>query len=187
MDYQDYTRLFEEILGNDNPAPPYDNPAYLNYTKLNFSRLKRWYKTLQLNDELVAEIKKVKTQKWIIITEPWCGDAGASLAFLVKIAEQNPSINYDIQLRDQEPFLIDSYLTNGGKSIPKLVVRDANDNDLFTWGPRPHGAQALVTELKAAEVTHEVLAENIQNWYNTDKGQQLQAELLELLKSVPTA
>ncbi|MBL3657186.1 thioredoxin family protein [Fulvivirga sediminis] len=186
MDYQDYKRLFEEILNSDNPAPPYDNPNYLNYTKLNFSRLKRWYKTLQLDEELVREVKNVKAQKWIIITEPWCGDAGASLAFLVKLAEQNPNITYDIQLRDQEPFLIDSYLTNGGKSIPKLVVRDANDNDLFTWGPRPKGAQELVAELKAAEVSHEVLTEQVQNWYNKDKGVELQAEILQLLRAVPS-
>ena len=184
MDYQHYVRLFDEIINNNQPEPPYTDANYLMYAKLNYSRMRRWQKTLQLNEELVNELKKISEyQRWIILVEPWCGDAAPILPFLVRLAEQNPHIQYDLQLRDQEPFLINSYLTNGTKSIPKLIVRDAAGNDLFTYGPRPKAAQQLVNELKAADVDFDTLKTQLQNWYNKDKGVELQKELLHLFRS----
>jgi microcystin degradation protein MlrC len=46
MNYLAYKTLFEEILSAETPAAPYDKPDYLNYTKLNQSRMKRWDKHL---------------------------------------------------------------------------------------------------------------------------------------------
>jgi hypothetical protein len=72
------------------------------------------------------------------------------------------------------------YLTNGTKSIPKLIVRDEAGNDLLTYGPRPKATQQLVNRLKAANVDYETLNTEVQNWYNKDKGVELQKELLQL-------
>lgn len=133
MDYQHYIQLFEEVINSETPEQPYTDPKYLTYAKLNYSRMNRWQKTLQLNVDLVTELKKINEfQKWIILMEPWCGDAAPILPFLVRLTAQNPLIQYDLQLRDSEPFLINSYLTNGAKSIPKLIVRDETGNDVFT-------------------------------------------------------
>jgi len=185
MDYQAYLKYFEEIINSESPEPPYTDPQYLKYAKLNFSRMSRWQKTLQLNEELVDEVKKISDpQKWILLVEPWCGDAAPILPFLIQLAEQNPRIHYDIQLRDQEPFLINSYLTNGTKSIPKLIVRDEAENDLFTYGPRPKLAQQLVNELKASAVDYDTLNTQVQNWYNKDKGVELQKELLQFFNKL---
>jgi len=181
MDYQAYVKTFEEIINSKIPEPPYTDANYLNYAKLNYSRMNRWHKTLRLNEELVAQLKNINSiQKWIIIVEPWCGDAAPTLPFLMQLAEQSPLIQYDLQLRDQEPFLINSYLTNVSKSIPKLIVRSAAGNDLFTCGPRPKAAQHLVNELKANNVDYDTLNTQLQNWYNKDKGAELQTELLQL-------
>lgn len=87
-----------------------------------------------------------------------------------------------MQLRDQEPYLINSYLTNGAKGIPMLIVRDEAGKDLFTYGPRPKVAQQLVNELKAAHVNYDTLNSELQNWYDMDKGLELQKELSELLR-----
>jgi hypothetical protein len=183
MNYQSYLNLFEKIINSASPEPPYTDPQYLKYAKLNFSRMNRWQKTLQLNEDLVTEVKKIsELQKWIIIVEPWCGDAAPILPFLIRLAEQNPRIQYDLQLRDQEPFLINSYLTNGTKSIPKLIVQDEAENDLFTYGPRPKATQQLVNELKAVGVDYDTLNTEVQNWYNKDKGVELQKELLQLFQ-----
>lgn len=93
-------------------------------------------------------------------------------------------ITYDLQLRDSEPFLIEDYLTNGGKAIPKLISRDENGNDLFVWGPRPAGAQELMNRLKEENAEFETIKIELQNWYNHDKGKQIQSELKELLMSI---
>jgi Thioredoxin len=185
MNNQEFLRLFDEILQSDNPQPPYDNPAYLEYTRLNQSRMNRWMRTMQLDEELIKELKNIsRRQHWIIIVEPWCGDVAHSLPFLIQLAEQSPLISYDLQLRDSEPFLINSYLTNGTKSIPKLIVRDEEGNDLFTWGARPVAAQQLMEDLKAANADFETIKTQLQNWYNTNKGKSLQQELLKLYETV---
>lgn len=178
MNYQTYLHLFENILNNENPPAPYNDANYFNYTKLNFSRMKRWNKTMELDEQLVQKLKALdKKQHWIIITEPWCGDAAHIVPFLLKLAAESEFIEYDLQLRDSEPFLIDSYLTNGTKSIPKLIVRDEQGNDIFTWGPRPKEAQALMEKLNKAEADFETIKMELQTWYNKDKGKSLFAEL----------
>ena len=184
MNYSEYTALFEEIIKSEQPQPPYDNPDYLEYTRLNYSRMTRWNKTLQLDEELVDALKGLdRQQHWIIIVEPWCGDVAHTLPFLVRLAEQSPKVTYELQLRDSEPFLINSYLTNGTKSIPKLIVRDAEGADLFIWGARPEAAQQMMNELKAANTDWETVKVELQNWYNRDKGVSLQRELLHLLRN----
>lgn len=184
MDYNKYIALFDDILGGKSTDPHYSDPKYLDYTKLNHSRMNRWQKTLQLDDELVSQIKKIHSaQEWIIIAEHWCGDAAPTVPFLVRLAHENPLIKYDLQLRDQEPFLINSYLTNGTKSIPKLIVRNNAGNDLFTWGPRPAAASKFLNNLKMSGMDTETVKLELQNWYNQNKGEALQKELLQLFTS----
>ncbi|WP_207534464.1 thioredoxin family protein [Desertivirga arenae] len=178
MNYQEYQQLFDKVLESRNP--PYNDEMYFNYTKLNRSRMKRWDKQLQIKEELLDSIKAIeKPQHWIIITEPWCGDAAHIIPFLISLAEQSPLITYDLQLRDAEPYLINSYLTNGTKSIPKLIVRDENGTDIFNWGPRPAKAQELFDQLKANKADFEEMKIALQHWYNEDKGQSLMNELKE--------
>ncbi|MBL7737291.1 MAG: thioredoxin family protein [Chitinophagaceae bacterium] len=183
MDYIEYKRLFDAILESTNPAPPYDNDMYLDYTRLNRSRMKRWDKQLALDEELVSRLKKIDApQHWIIITEPWCGDAAHLVPFLIRMAEQNEYISYDLQLRDSAPFLIERYLTAGAKSIPKLIVRNESGNDIFSWGPRPSGAQELMKKMQADNADFETIKIGLQNWYNADKGRALCREIIEYFK-----
>ncbi len=185
MKYQEYQELFDTILSSDTQVSPYNDASYFNYTKLNKSRMKRWDQVGVLSESLVERIKSIELpQHWIIISEPWCGDAAHALPFLVKMVESNPRITYDIELRDTEPYLIESYLTNGTKSIPKLIVRDKNGDDLFTWGPRPADAQELVNKLKASNASFEESILALQHWYNENKGFAISLEIERLLSKV---
>ncbi|MBC9912986.1 thioredoxin family protein [Chitinophaga varians] len=185
MNFTDYLQLFENILQDAEPKAPYNNPDYLNYTKLNWSRQQRWLKTGVITDAVTAAVKEITApQQWVIITEPWCGDAAHIVPFLTKIAALNPLITIEIQLRDTPPFLIEQYLTNGTRSIPKLIIRDNDGNDMAVWGPRPAACQVLYNRLKAEKADFERTKIELQQWYNEDKGQSLQAELLEALAAV---
>lgn len=185
MDYVAYQQLFENILSGKNLAAPYDDVHYFDYTKLNHSRMRRWDKTLKLDAELIDELQKIQApQTWIIITEPWCGDAAHNIPFMVAMAAQNAFITIDIQLRDSAPFLIENYLTRGTKSIPKLIGRDKNGRDLFTWGPRPVQAQQLYDQLRADVLNLSTLKVKLQEWYNQNKGVDLCQEITALLKAV---
>ncbi|MFA9212205.1 MAG: thioredoxin family protein [Moraxellaceae bacterium] len=183
MTFQAYLDQFEALLKSEKQLPPYDDADFFNYAKLNWSRMNRWLKHGVIQSDLLAAIKHIQQpQHWIVITEPWCGDAAHIVPFLSRIAELNPMITIDFQLRDSAPFLIENYLTNGGKSIPKLIIRDTAGNDLAVWGPRPKACQIVFDDLKAKQTNMNDLKTALQHWYNEDKGVALQAEILSILK-----
>lgn len=180
MNFQEYTDYFEQILNSEKQATPYDNPLYLDYTKLNWSRMNRWFKTGTVNRELEQKIKSInESTEWVLITEPWCGDAAHSVPFIKILSDLNPAISLKIQLRDKDSE-IDNYLTNGGKSIPKLIIRNKKGEDIASWGPRPEQCQLMYNQLKAENADFETIKIALQKWYNEDKGESLQNELLQL-------
>lgn len=182
MTFQQYLEYFELILHSPKPEAPYDQEEYLNYTKLNWSRMNRWLKKGEILDEVKLKILGIQQpQRWIVITEPWCGDASHVVPFIKMMSDLNPLISLDLELRDSEPFRIENYLTNGGKSIPKLIVQDTAGNDLAVWGPRPIGCQQLFNDLKAKQAEFEELKVALQNWYNEHQGVEIQQEIAQLL------
>jgi hypothetical protein len=182
MTFEQYKAGFDEILNNANPTAPYDDPHFLDYTKMNSKRINRWLKQGVVLPEMVDYLTNLKEkQKWVLITEHWCGDAAHIVPFLHLMSEITPMIELEIQLRDTDSE-INSYLTNGSKSVPVLIVRDENNEDLFVWGPRPVACQDVFDEQKAAGATMEDLKVELQNWYNHDKGNLTQVEILERLK-----
>jgi len=181
MNFEDYQLYFQSVLNGEQTIHPYENPAYVNYARLNWSRQQRWSKVGELNEELAGLIKSIKSgQQWIVITEPWCGDAAHTLPFIYKLICLNPLIKPDLQLRDTSPFLIEHYLTgpNQSKSIPKLVIRNDEGDDLLVWGPRPLACQQLYNRLREEQAEEEETKLQLQKWYNQDKGKSFQQELL---------
>lgn len=182
MTFQEYLDYFEQILASPEEYDPYGNEEYLNYTKLNWSRMNRWLKRFEPSDAMKNLIASMtEPQHWIVITEPWCGDAAHSVAQLYQIVKNNPNIDFEIQLRDKDPFLIEDYLTNGSKSIPKLIIRNDVGHDKVIWGPRPQKLQDLFIQMKEEGRSFEEIKELTQKWYNEDKGIELQKELLAQL------
>lgn len=185
MNFEEYLDYFEKIILNPEQYPVYQDENYYNYAKLNWSRTNRWLSKFEPSEEVKSAIADIADpQTWIIITEPWCGDAAHSVPQLANLAKINHNIKLEIQLRDAEPFLIDQYLTNGGKSIPKLIIRNANNEDIAVWGPRPEKLQELFLEWKEEGVEFDTLKESIQKWYNVDKGVEIQKDIVKLLSLV---
>lgn len=181
MNFKVYNQQFDAILNGEITKAPYDNNAFVNYVKLNQGRIHRWYKKGELLPELVEAINSISSpQTWVYITEPWCGDAAHAQAFIQMASDLNPMIKVEVQNRDNGSE-IDAYLTNGGKSVPKLIVRNNEGKDLFEWGPRPKEAQELFYRIKDdASMTMDDKKIALQQWYNKDKGQSMQQELLNL-------
>lgn len=187
MNFKEYQAYFESIIAKkaSEQEVPYDNPDYLDYTRLNWSRMNRWFKTAKISDDLAGVLQKINTpQHWIVITEPWCGDAAHNIPLIEMMAEQNPLTSISYELRDSAPFLINEYLTNGTKSIPKLIIRDEDGKDLGTWGPRPEDCQKMYAGLMEEGADFERVKVEIQNWYNANKGVDIQNELGILLSKI---
>lgn len=177
-----YEKQFDTILAGEIRSKPYDDDQYVDYVKMNQVRINRWQNKGKLLPELVETVTSIEEKmQWLLITEPWCGDAAHSYPFISKLAALNPNIELIIQNRDAPNSEIDKYLTNGAKSIPILVVRDSFGNDLFSWGPRPSQAQDLYLLHRNDPMLSTDVAKNLQLWYNKNKGKDLQSELNELL------
>ncbi|MEJ7559599.1 MAG: thioredoxin family protein [Pedobacter sp.] len=182
MTFEAYQLQFELLLTTDNPPAPYDQPDYINYAKLNWSRMNRWLKLTLPSADILETMSRIRQpQHWIVITEPWCGDAAQIIPFIKMIAELSPLISVDYQLRDAEPYLINEHLTNGSKAIPKLVIQDESGKSISSWGPRPMECQVLYNNLKAEGADFETMKTELQKWYNADRGNQIQLELNYLL------
>ncbi len=155
------------------------------YTQLNYKRMERWNKTFQVSDSLKLVLEKLKTeQTWVLITETWCGDSAQLLPGIAQIAEASGGkIKLKIILRDVNPEWINRYLTNGTRSVPKLISFDSNGNELFVWGPRPKEAIEITKEWKSNPdtISKEQFHVNLHTWYGKDKGQSLQNELEQFL------
>lgn len=161
-------------------AAPYDH-----YIPVNRSRVKRIRKQLVLSPEVIAAAKGAAPEtRWLIVNEHWCGDGAQILPVLEAIANASAGrIEARACYRDADTDLIDAFLTNGGRSIPKLIQFRGNGEVTATWGPRPVEATALVRKVKADP--DPAIAANygkpLHAWYTDDRQQAIQTELLEVL------
>jgi len=184
--YTDYMLLMEKVVLENRTTGLKQSDELNYYTRLNLSRMQRLNKKITIGEELKLAVDEFQTpQTWFILTEAWCGDAAQNIPVIAALALSNPMITVKLLLRDENPEIMDAYLTNGGRSIPKLIAVDEEFNELFTWGPRPAQAQQMLQEYKANPVkSYKEFSEDIQRWYIADKTASIQKELKVLLDAV---
>ena len=93
---------------------------------------------------------------------------------------------HKIIFRDENPEVMNLFLTNGSKSIPKLIILDKNSiNVESNWGPRPKGALDFLSNYKEKNGAIDANAKTeLQLWYLRDKGVSTQNEITELMQSL---
>ena len=186
ISFQHYRAFVEAHATNGTNSGAEVTEDLAEYTKLNHQRMKRLDKTMKLLPETQEFLKKFDRKiSFLIITESWCGDAAQTMPMINKIAVAG-EIRLHIVLRDENLDLMDQFLTNGSRSIAKLLVLDQSKSKvLATWGPRPTNATALVAKEKAekGELSADFKQE-LQNWYNKDKGKDTEADLIKILRSL---
>lgn len=184
ISYNEYRDLVGNLVAVNSTTGNKKTEALANYTMLNDRRMKRWDKTVKLSEETKTAIESYnKKVTWLVITESWCGDAAHIMPIIHKVAELNDNIDFRIVLRDGNDALMNEFLTNGGRAIPKLIMIDKSSNEVVnTFGPRPTVAIDMVNNYKAkhGKLTPE-FKEDLQRWYNKDKGQSTIQDLVKLL------
>lgn len=186
MSFESYMKLTEQLVDEVRTSGPNQSEAYVYYTKLNFQRMKRLNKTIEVPVRVIELLKeKAANWTWLTLTEPWCGDAAQCVPVIEKLALRAGNIQSLYLLRDEYPNVMDAYLTNGGRSIPKLICLDESGKELFTWGPRPMVIQEVMNQLKAEGITEiATIVEQIQKAYNTDHQAGIYSEFETLLKEL---
>jgi hypothetical protein len=183
MSFDEYAGLIERLVEEGKTTGPKQSESLANFTRLNLQRMNRLGKTVELGDEIKTAVRTSRNKQiWLVITEGWCGDAAQNIPIIEKIAAESDIIQTRYILRDEYPDLIDQFLTFGARSIPKLVALDADSHEvLWTWGARPKAAQDLFVSLHDEGAEKAAIMEQLQRWYNEDKGRSIQAEFLSLL------
>jgi hypothetical protein len=181
--YVEYRKLIADLRIEGKATGDNHTDAFLNYTDLNVARMDKWDKRFSMTEEQQEKVALLKTkQTWLLISEGWCGDAAHVVPVLSKIAAaSNGMIDLHVVLRDENLALMDDYLTNGGRSIPKLVKLNSKLEELDTWGPRPHDAQQIMLDGKAAGREKSEIIIDLQKWYARDRGAQIADELIASL------
>jgi hypothetical protein len=182
MTYLNYRELIDSLIVQNKTTGNDQSEEMINYAKLNIQRMNRLDKTTILNDNWTPFFESLKSNlKWVVLTEGWCGDAAQIVPVINKIAEaSNGKIELELLLRDENLALMDKYLTNGGRAIPKLICYDENNVELWNWGPRPIEAQKLVNQLKEDNVTLSELKTQLHLWYTHDKTMNIQLEIFQI-------
>jgi hypothetical protein len=183
--YQEYRNHIDNLFEQGKTTGENQSESMLHYTKMNIQRMKRWEKKFEIGEELKAKLESLETpQTWVVYTEAWCGDAAQNIPLLHLAAQGSDKINFMVLLRDENTETMNDYLTNGGMSIPKLVIFEG-EKELGTWGPRPAPLQQMVMDNKHSEtpLPYDEFSVIVQKWYNSDKGATFQEEIMQMLDS----
>ncbi|KYP13727.1 thioredoxin family protein [Flavihumibacter sp. CACIAM 22H1] len=187
VSYAVYRKTLDELIAQGKTTGPNQDEWLVDYARLNIQRMNRWDKTWQVPEKLEQELLKIEQPMiWLTITEGWCGDAAQVVPIIEKLAAVNPMIQHKLILRDENPEIIDQFLTNGTRSIPKIIVLDGEALTVIgTWGPRPSSAQALLDSLKTnQELPKEELYNQLHAWYAKNKGVETAEEFMQVLREL---
>lgn len=185
--YENYRKNVTELITKGLSTGHTQSEDLLKYSELNESRMNRLEKTIQVTNEVQSKLENLeKKYIWLVLSEGWCGDAAQIVPVIHKMAEVAENVELKIALRDDNDALMQHFLTNGGKAIPKLIVLDAETLEVVAdWGPRPAGAKQLILDYKAAHgVVDEPAKIALQKWYLNDKGISIQNEIVEMHEQV---
>lgn len=185
--YEEYKKLITLLLEQKKVTGAEQSTDKLEATTINLQRIKRLDKTIILSPKHKHGIMLIKRSLDLyLLSEGWCGDSAQITPVIVKIAQLNPKITLRILLRDDNPKIMDTYLTNGGRAIPKLICIDReNGTELGTWGPRPRLIQEMVKSYKKENpnTEHSEFVKNLHLWYAKDKTKAIQDDIMsELFK-----
>ncbi|MFH6964267.1 thioredoxin family protein [Flavobacterium plurextorum] len=186
--YAEYRKIVTDLLIEGKSTGDEQSESLTNYSKLNEARMNRLDKTIKISEEIISKLQNLNNHYfWLVISEGWCGDAAQILPIVNKMAhDSNKKIDLRIVFRDENTELMDHYLTNGGRAIPKVIIVCKEAGIVRAdWGPRPKGASELMENYKKEfGVIDEKIKTDLQLWYLADKGISVQEELVQIMENI---
>ena len=186
--YSEYLSLIDELLAQGKTTGSDQTKLHLETAPLNRQRMKRLDKTIKLPEEMLHSLNKIgESIDLYILTEGWCGDASQNLPYIHQIANASKGKIKDYYLlRDEHPELMDQFLTNNARAIPKAIaINSADGNILFTWGPRPEAIQKWFLEMKLnSGLAKDEISKELHTHYTINKGLEVYKDFIALFASI---
>jgi hypothetical protein len=159
----------------------------LHYKQYNLERTEQVHASYAPSDRLREALQAIESpQLWMVLTEHWCGDSAYNLPVIAEAAAMSDQVTLRILPRDQNLDIMDQYLTDGGRSIPKLVGFSSEGDELFTWGPRPAKLQALRKQLLSDGVEGSAVVQKLIDQYEEGAWHVVDRELADVLAAAPS-
>jgi len=176
--------LFDNEGKTTSDIEDFNTPEIINYTKINFARIKRIDKQLAFIPKALDLLPLIPIQwQWYMLVESWCGDVAQVGPVIAEFAEKTGTVDLKLMLRDKNLPIMDQVLTNGGRSIPKLICVNRETGEFIgSWGPRPQILQKLIDTWAEEKLGLMVKAERIHKWYADDHTIHTQLELVSVFK-----
>jgi hypothetical protein len=189
MNYIEYLNLIDLLLTENKTTGIDQSDKNLNYAKLNQQRMHRLEKTIVLDGSYAAIFHKIEHAiEVLVITEGWCGDSAQICPWFHELEKvSNGKIKSYFLLRDEHLEIMDCFLTNGSRSIPKFIFFSPISGEvLATWGPRPKAIQDwfLDTKSKFPDLLKDEIGLQLHQFYTKDKGHEILSDLKNILNTI---
>lgn len=156
--------------------------AYVALLDDNLALHQRHYDKCEIPAEAAHRLEQMKPLTILVLTEPWCGDSLAIFPVVRKMAETAGGWTIKVLTRDENPELMDQFLTRGGRAVPIFLFLDTGGALLLRWGPRPKAAQDIFEQYRQRFIEGKMekmeIIKKIRNFYSKDRGQSIINELL---------
>ncbi len=166
--------------------PPLPEGAKGDFRKLNYQRMDKWNKILQLSESVQDCLSALKSDmRWYVFADLNCGDCAQTLPVLERMAEgAGGKIEMRIILKEEEPQLMDLYLSNGSRAVPKLIAFDVESgHEMFRWGARPATGLKIYENFRnnKDKISWDDFEKELHLWYAKDRGTEVQHEVADLI------
>lgn len=181
ISYQQYFDAIIQMTINKTTSGVDQTEERIELTKLNMHRMKR------INEAIhqIAPIELSSEISVAILTEAWCGDSAQNVPWLEHFLNAcHPKIESYYFFRDEHPELMNQFLTNGSRSIPKCIFfQKSTGSVLGTWGPRPTEIKNWLADFRAAnpEISKHDWEIELHKYYTKNKGAAMLSDLKELI------
>jgi hypothetical protein len=158
---------------------------HLIYLQNNYLSIQNSLNSYSPSDSIKQQTNKQKTTLNVyIIMENWCGSSAGNVPYIVKLLSENPLIKITIVLRDTNIEFMDEYLTNGKRSIPKVIGFDDDGNEKFVWGSASKMQAEFAATVQARNIDFQDFVKEIQAWFVENNAKAIESDFLEIFEKL---
>jgi len=147
------------------------------------------YKRALVREQDLDFLNELKNLNILVLTELKCPDSVTVLPVVQKWIKSFDNIKMRILERDQNLDIMDNYLTNGGRAIPKFIFYDQTFHEVGSWGPRPADIQAVYEKhrqhIKEGKIDKTEVHKKMRQMYARERGRSIIREISALLENNP--